>query len=178
MTHPLRKKLIEVALPPEAITKDSARNPPVVSEHSADRGNAVIVSFDSKWQACITVGELRAVIRKQEPKPAPRWMYCYLKRPIGSIIARASIKRLLVVKAEEASEHAQALGMLAEEVRSYVGKRAACIYQITGIELTPRSVPVEWLRSTLAIHPPTTHMFLARGTQRQLDEYAGFEVME
>ncbi len=141
-----------------------------------DLSQAVILSFDQKWNVPISENSFSIVFRKAWPrKRDPRVIYAYLGSPVCQVTARMPIVQWSFEPIEKALEYAQQGLLSADELRKYVGKRGGVfVIRVKEIELAPRPISLERLSSEYGFFPSPSAVLLSGQGETKLSEICGF----
>jgi len=141
------------------------------ADTETNRSDAVLVSFDSRWEHSIKNGDLKAFIRKRLPKTlTPKWIYAYCGSPVAAILARFRVNRVTEVSSSDAVKSASRLGMKAVDVSSYCKGRSTIGYcEVMEMQKADKPMTLVKIRSLMSFHPPQSFIILSKDACMMID---------
>ena len=137
--------------------------------------DAILVSFDARWDSLLREGKVRAVIRRRVPKSnSPAWLYFYVKSPVAKVIGRAGITRIQSLSPRAIMAQAEPLQLSRAEISDYCAGYSSVGFVALGpVELGDLRAGLEELRAAGDFFPPQSFTYLSLEGQCFLDRALG-----
>lgn len=154
----------------------TAQRVPARASGSADRSDAIVVSFDAKWHEAIIAKAFSLVIRKRIPKSyKPKWLYFHVNAPVSAICARAELTSVAYIPTKVVRNLVSDLSLGQAEIDKYCADlEEVGAYRIAGMETAPVKASVAGLRTQLMYTPPQSFMFLSNTAKIIIDTTCKF----
>lgn len=141
-----------------------------------DASDAIIVSFESRWESIFCESKLTGFIRKRLPKSLPvKFVYAYFGSPSCRIALRALVLRIEEVAVESVLSNSVSLCISKDEILDYCGASPTIgLCTIKKIQLAPKPLGLAKLKTRLTFFPPQSFVILSRTAKAEIDKLAGF----
>ncbi len=104
-----------------------------------EMSDAIVVSFEAKWQEKLDSQLVDIVIRKRVPKDRSfRWIYFHINSPVSSICGRARIVRIGNFSSHDILAFSDRIGLTEKEILSYIDGRDEIAFYESRIFLKKR----------------------------------------
>lgn len=143
----------------------------------SDQSDAIILTFNQKWNELLTSGRIDVVFRKQGPNDfKPQLIYAYVASPISAIVCRAQITTYQQFPIAQAVEFASRGCIDVEELLRYSGSNSKIITMELGqVFVAASPISCKILSSRYNYWPSSTFIPLSKYGVSVLDELGDFE---
>jgi predicted transcriptional regulator len=142
----------------------------------SDEADAIILTFNHRWEQMLTKGKIEVVFRKQGPSNfTPRLIYAYVSAPTSAIVCRMPVIAYSTMPVAKALEFADRGCIEVDELKSYAGASNSLIVMELGAILVARSpITCEYLSQHYNYWPSSTFIPLSKSGVAILDELGEF----
>lgn len=141
-----------------------------------DASNAVIVSFESRWESIFCEKRLSGFIRKRLPKSVPvEFVYAYFGSPSCRIALRAKVLKIEEVPVAKIQSNTTSLCISKNEVADYCfGSPTIGLCTVGKIQIARYPISLAKLKTRLAFFPPQSFLILSHYAKAEIDKLAVF----
>ena len=142
-----------------------------------DTSDAIMLTFNAKWQGPLLAGEVEVVFRKQGPRGfVPTLMYPYVAAPISAIVARIPIISYASVSAERAIELANRGSIDKDELRDYAnGLDSLLVIELGPVAVAKYPITCSYMSEHFNFWPSSTYIPISATGMQRLDKLGQFE---
>ncbi len=151
--------------------------PSTLKRSPTDTSDAMMLTFNAKWQGPLLAGEVEVVFRKQGPRGfVPTLMYTYMAAPISAIVARIPISSYAYVATEKAIELADRGSIDSDELRDYAkGLGSLLVMELGRVAVAKYPITYSYMSEHFNFWPSSTYIPLSATGIQLLDELGQFE---
>lgn len=149
---------------------------PAKATTPTDLSDAIVVSFGAEWHPHLLAKDFSIVIRKRVPSdPLFKWLYFHINSPVGSICARAMIKRIFLATRKEAVSLSKSINLPPSSIASYIGNQShiGC-YELGAIQFPAAPLTRTQLMERMIYHPPQSFFIVSKNAKAAIDNMAKF----
>ena len=142
----------------------------------SDAADAVILTFNHRWEQMLLEKKLDVVFRKQGPADfTPKLIYAYVSAPTSAIVCRVSIVAYDEMPVDKAVTLADRGCIDVSELKSYAGMNGKLIVMELGAILVAKSpITCEYLSQHYNYWPSSTFIPLSKSGVAILDKLGEF----
>jgi len=135
-----------------------------------EQSNAILVSFDAKWDQVLKSGGVEYIFRKRGPTSKNiNWMYVYIGSPEKSLIGRLPILQLDLMTTDTASNLASRGELSRRELEEYAGNYASLfVYHVGTLEPFQTPMAYKDLKQKYEFNPPQSFLYVSKAGQNEL----------
>ncbi len=144
--------------------------------NAEEMSDAIVVSFEAKWQEKLDSQLIDIVIRKRVPKNKSfRWIYFHINSPVSSICGRARIVRIGNISSHDILEFSDRIGLNQKDIISYIdGEDKIGFYEINEFDKGRRAANISDLNQYIKYTPPQSFVILSNFSKKKIDSICGF----
>jgi predicted transcriptional regulator len=141
-----------------------------------EMSDAIVVSFEAKWQEKLDSQLVDIVIRKRVPKDRSfRWIYFHINSPVSSICGRARIVRIGNLSSHDILAFSDRIGLTEKEILSYIdGRDEIAFYEINKFDGGSKPGKISDLNQYIRYTPPQSFVILSNFSKKKIDSICGF----
>lgn len=126
-----------------------------MKEAVREKVKSVVYSFEGRWKASLTAGEVKVFFRKRRPVDTPSRVFIYVGVPVKKIIGFAEVKKVEPIKLSSAIKIKKIGAITESELTSYIGRdKTVHAIWIDELTLLPDHFTLSDLNERHGFNPP------------------------